>query len=62
VVGNGSKSVALEASLGKAASHVPDRSHHVASRFVQTVRKTANGYEIVPVCVMLRRSGGILWQ
>ena len=52
----------LEASFDKPTGSRPERSLHVTSRFVQTARKTATGYAIVPVCVLTRRSGDILWQ
>jgi len=52
----------LDASFGKPGGHLPERSHHAVSRFVQTARKTAHGYEIVPVCVLTRKSGDIQWQ
>ncbi|MCX7008476.1 MAG: hypothetical protein NTY53_14705, partial [Kiritimatiellaeota bacterium] len=52
----------LAASFGKPTGHMPERSQHTTSRFVQTARKTATGYAIVPVCVLTRKSGDILWQ
>ena len=37
---------------------MPERSkHHPVSRFVQTVRKTGDGYQIVPVAVMTKQLG-----
>jgi hypothetical protein len=52
----------LAASFGKPTGHMPEHSRHVVSRFVQTARQTATGYELVPVCVLTRKSGDILWQ
>jgi hypothetical protein len=52
----------LDGSFGKTTSRMPERSQHAASRFVQTVRKSADGYQIVPVCVLTRKYGDILWQ
>jgi hypothetical protein len=52
----------IDASFGRPTSRLPERSHHVVSSVVQTVRKTADGYAIVPVCVMTRKSGDIKWQ
>ena len=53
---------AIDRSFGRPSSRMPERSHHVTSRFVQTVRQTDGGYQIVPVCVMTRKSGDIPWQ
>ncbi|MCX5683573.1 MAG: hypothetical protein NT049_07815, partial [Planctomycetota bacterium] len=52
----------IDASFGKPAGGMPQQSRHAVSRFVQTARKAADGYQIVPVCVMTRKSGDILWQ
>lgn len=52
----------IDATFGRPAGRLPDGSHHRVSRFVQTVRKVAGGYHIVPVCVMTRASGDIIWQ
>ncbi|MCY3017866.1 MAG: hypothetical protein NTW87_02385 [Planctomycetota bacterium] len=52
----------IDASFGRPTSRLPERNHHVVSSVVQTVRKTADGYQIVPVCVMTRKSGDIKWQ
>ncbi|HEY3321295.1 MAG TPA: hypothetical protein VGP72_12565 [Planctomycetota bacterium] len=52
----------IDASFTRPTRRMPESSHHVVSRFVQTVRKTADGYAIVPICVMTRKSGDILWQ
>ncbi len=52
----------IDASFGETGSRLPERSRHVVSRFVQTVRKEADGYRIVPVCVLTRKSGDIAWQ
>lgn len=52
----------LEATFGRPAGGMPERSRHVTSRFVQMARKTATGYEVVPVCVLTRKTGDILWQ
>ena len=41
---------------------MPEASRHAASRLVQVVRRTADGYAIVPVCVLTRAQGDILWQ
>ena len=53
---------AIDRSFEPTTSRMPEHSHHVTSRFVQTVRKTEGGYQIVPVCVMTRKSGDIPWQ
>jgi len=53
---------AIDKSFGRPSSRMPEHSHHVTSRFVQTIRKTDHGYQIVPVCVMTRKSGDIPWQ
>ena len=52
----------IDASFVRTTNMMPERRHHAASRLVQVARKTANGFEIVPVCVMTRKSGDILWQ
>ena len=52
----------LEASFSKPASRRPESSRHVTARFVQMARQTANGYAIVPVCVLTRQRGDIPWQ
>jgi hypothetical protein len=52
----------IDASFGRPDRLMPENNHHVVSRFVQTVRKTADGYAIVPVCVMTRKEGDIRWQ
>lgn len=52
----------IDASFTKAANPMPQGSRHAASRFVQTARRTADGHQIVPVCVMTRKRGDILWQ
>jgi hypothetical protein len=52
----------IDASFVKTTSKMPERSHHAASRFVQVARKMAKGFQIVPVCVMTRKTGDILWQ
>lgn len=52
----------IDASFGMPKKFLPENNHHVVSRFVQTVRKTADGYMIVPVCVMTRKEGDIRWQ
>ena len=52
----------IDASFGQPAGGMPERSHHAVSRFVQTVRRTAGGYAVFPVCVMTRKSGDIPWQ
>jgi hypothetical protein len=52
----------IDASFGRSDRRMPESSHHAASRFVQTVQKTADGYAVVPVCVMTRKTGDILWQ
>jgi len=53
---------AIDKSFGSASSRMPEHSRHVTSRFVQTVRRTEGGYQIVPVCVMTRKGGDIPWQ
>lgn len=52
----------IDASFGRPARLMPENNHHVVSRFVQTVRKTADGYAIVPVCVMTRKERDIRRQ
>jgi hypothetical protein len=52
----------INASFEKPTSHMPESSRHATSRFVQTVRKGDDGYRIVPVCVLTRKSGDIQWQ
>lgn len=52
----------LDATFGRPVGGMPERSRHATSRFVQTARKTAAGYAVVPVCVMTRRAGDIRWQ
>jgi len=52
----------IDASFAQPNRRMPESSRHVVSRFVQTVRKTADGYAIVPVCVMTRKEGDIFWQ
>ncbi len=52
----------LDATFGRPAGGMPERSRHATSRFVQTARKTPTGYEVVPVCVLTRKTGDIPWQ
>ena len=52
----------IDASFEKPAPGMPERSRHATSRFVQTVRRTVDGYRVVPVCVMTRERGDIPWQ
>jgi len=52
----------IDASFVSPTNQMPEGSRHAASRFVQVVRKCADGFQIVPVCVMTRKSGDILWQ
>ena len=41
---------------------MPERSGHAVSPLVQVVRKTADGYAVVPVRVLVRAAGDIPWQ
>ncbi len=41
---------------------MPWRSRHVVSSHVQTARRTAEGFDLVPVHVMTRPSGDIQWH
>ena len=52
----------IDASFAPPAGGMPERSRHVTSRLVQTVRKTDRGYAVVPICVMTRQEGDIPWQ
>ncbi len=52
----------IDAGFGRPDDAMPWASRHAASRFVQTARKTAAGYQVVPVCVLTRKTGDILWR
>ncbi len=52
----------LQATFQRSSAGMPARSKHLQSPVVQEVRKTASGYDIVPVRVLTRAKGDILWQ
>jgi len=52
----------LQATFQRPSAGMPGRSNHLQSPVVHEARKTASGYDIVPVRVLTRAKGDILWQ
>lgn len=53
---------AMEKSFSPTVSAMPDRSRHLVSQVVHTVRKNGDAYELVPIRVLTRTEGDIPWQ
>ena len=52
----------LQATFQRPSAGMPGRSNHLQSPVVHEPRKTASGYDIVPVRVLTRAKGDIQWQ
>jgi hypothetical protein len=52
----------LQASFQRTSEGMPGRNHHLQSPVVHEARKTATGYNLVPVRVLTRAKGDIPWQ
>jgi hypothetical protein len=52
----------IDDSLGRPKRRTPESSHHAASPVVHVARKAGDRYEIVPIRVLTRNTGDVLWQ